>query len=175
MFFRAILQRIQDTILTNFNRSWLEPSLLKQESLPRKRQRHTARHLASTPYVVLTMGGYPSWLGVSHTEVNPPPPPETGVPPPESTWDQWKYYGMEMGTPPSPKGHGTSESIMGWRWGTPPPPGVDGYTSVKTVSSLVLRTRAVIKCYNLTKHDQGKEFVRLYPVIIILCNYRPCT
>ena len=25
----------------------------------------------------------------------------TGVtPPPENTWDQWKYYGMEMGTPP---------------------------------------------------------------------------
>ena len=40
------------------------------------------------------------------------PPPGTGVPlplgrdlgpvteePPERTWNQWKYYGMEMGTP----------------------------------------------------------------------------
>ena len=43
--------------------------------------------------------------------------PVTGVLP-ERTWDQWKYYGMEMGYPQ--KGHGTSGSIMGWRWGTPP-------------------------------------------------------
>ena len=28
-----------------------------------------------------------------------------------------KYYGLEMGY--SQKGHGTSGSIMGWRWGTP--------------------------------------------------------
>ena len=36
---------------------------------------------------------------------------------PERTWDQWKYYGIEMGYPQ--KGHETSGSIMGWRWGTP--------------------------------------------------------
>ena len=40
--------------------------------------------------------------------------------PPERTWDQWKYYRMEVGTPW--KGHGTSGSIMEWRWCTPPPP-----------------------------------------------------
>ena len=36
------------------------------------------------------------------------------------------------------KGHGTSGSIMGWRWGTP---GVD---RLKTLPSVVLRTRAVV-------------------------------
>ena len=33
-----------------------------------------------------------------------------GTPPPQRTWDQWKYYGMER----------TSGSIMEWSWGTPP-------------------------------------------------------
>ena len=51
---------------------------------------------------------------------------------PRRTWDQWKYYGMEMGYPHKdmgpvevlwdgdgiPPGHGTSGSIMGWRWNT---------------------------------------------------------
>ena len=50
--------------------------------------------------------------------------------PPERTWDQWKYYGMEMGYPPPQKGHGTSESIMGWRW-VHPIPLVNGQTPVK--------------------------------------------
>ena len=37
--------------------------------------------------------------------------------PPERLWDQWKYYGMEMGYPQ--KGHGTSGSIRQWIWGIP--------------------------------------------------------
>ena len=37
--------------------------------------------------------------------------------PPERTWEQKKYCEMEMGF--LWKGHGTSGSIMGWRWGTP--------------------------------------------------------
>ena len=40
---------------------------------------------------------------------------------------------------PAQKGHGTSGSIMGWRWVTPPPrpppPGVDRQTPVKIVPS----------------------------------------
>ena len=36
----------------------------------------------------------------------------------EGTWDQWKYYGMEIGYPLW-KAHETSGSIMRWRWGTP--------------------------------------------------------
>ena len=32
------------------------------------------------------------------------------------------------GVPHPPKGHGTSGSITGWRWGTPPPPGVNWQT-----------------------------------------------
>ena len=35
----------------------------------------------------------------------------------ERTWDQFKYYGIEMGYPW--KGHGFSGRIMAWRWGTP--------------------------------------------------------
>ena len=38
-------------------------------------------------------------------------------PPPKRTWDQWKYYGMEMG------------------YIYPPPPHVDKHTPVKTVPS----------------------------------------
>ena len=39
--------------------------------------------------------------------------------------------GWRWGTPQ--KGHGTSGSIMEWRWCNPPPPGVDGQTPVKTL------------------------------------------
>ena len=34
---------------------------------------------------------------------------------------QRKKVGTLTGVPPPQKGHGTSESIMGLRWGTPPP------------------------------------------------------
>ena len=36
---------------------------------------------------------------------------------PERTWDQW-MMGWRLGTPQI--GQGTSENIMGLRWGTPP-------------------------------------------------------
>ena len=51
----------------------------------------------------------------------------------DGTWDQSLGYphGMELGpvTGVPQKGHGTSGSIMGWRWGTP---GVNRQTPVKT-------------------------------------------
>ena len=50
----------------------------------------------------------PPRTGVPHDQVWVPPPPHKG--PETSHW----------GTPQ--KGHGTSGSIMGWRWGKPPPP-----------------------------------------------------
>ena len=66
--------------------------------------------------------------------------------PPERRWDQWKHYGIEIGYPP-PKGHGTSESIMGWRWGTPqrppPPPPPPVVRKLKTFPSIILWMRAV--------------------------------
>ena len=91
------------------------------------------------PSSVLTWG-CPSCPGPGGTWV-PPLLPRTGVPPTwdcgtpclhlgtplertlnqslgyplERTWDQWKYYGV--GYPQ--RGHGTSVSIIGWRWVTP--------------------------------------------------------
>ena len=87
------------------------------------------------PSVTDLAGGVPHPVlagGVPHPDpIMGYPPARTGVPPgrdlkpvtgvpPERTWDQWKYYGMEMGYPQ--KGHWTSGSIMGWRWGKPSPP-----------------------------------------------------
>ena len=56
------------------------------------------------------LGGYPiPGQGVPHPEV---PLPGMGYRPMEGTWDQ------SLGYPPQ-KGHGTSGSIMRWRWGIP--------------------------------------------------------
>ena len=109
--------------------------------------RHTARRLASNPSAVLSQGrvlhpqwegggcpilgwwGTPNWGVLLSIWDWGTPTPWTGVHPRKETWNQslgypsertwcqWKYYGMEMGY--SQKGHGTSKSIMGWRWGTP--------------------------------------------------------
>ena len=66
----------------------------------------------------------------------------TGVPP-ERTWDQWKYYEMEMGYPK--KGHGISRSITGWRWGTP----AQGVNRLLTLPPVILCTRAVITAIHM--------------------------
>ena len=49
----------------------------------------------------------------------------------ERVWDQWRYYGMEMGYPPR-KDMGPVEVL--WD-GDAPPPGVNRQTPVKTVPS----------------------------------------
>ena len=54
------------------------------------------------------------------------------------------------GVPPG-KGHGTSGSIMGWRWGTPL--GVNRQTPVKTVPS-----RCTAYSGGKNKKDFGKSF-----------------
>ena len=119
----------------------------------RERKRHTTRRVASTFSAVLSREGVPQSCFIWGTPVMArgyplpgsclglgyPPPiwdwvtprshlgPVTGVP--RRTWDQWKYYGMEIGYTP------------------PPPPGMDGQSenftfpillmrAVKTVSSL---------------------------------------
>ena len=90
----------------------------EQENLLRERKRHTTRRVASTTSAVLSRGGVPHpWSGV----LQPGVPTRKG--PGISHW----------GTPW--KGHGTSGSIMGWRWSKPPPPGVDRHTHVKIVPS----------------------------------------
>ena len=104
----------------------------------RERKGPTARRIGSTRCAVLSrVGGYPirSWLKEGGGYLSSPglgyPPPGTGVPP-ASDW----------GTPPW-KGHGTSGSIMGWRYyglDMGYPPVVD---KVKTLTSVILRMRAV--------------------------------
>ena len=54
--------------------------------------------------------------------------------PPEGTWDE------SLGYPQ--KGHGTSGSIMGWRWGTPPS-GCGQTNKQKLLPYPILRMRAV--------------------------------
>ena len=86
---------------------------LNKKVLLREHKKHTACRVASTTSAVLSWGGVPHpWLG--------------GYPswdtPQEMTWDQWKYYGMEMGIPP---------------------PGVDRRHLWKQYLPVVLRTRAV--------------------------------
>ena len=67
---------------------WINETLLNKTVLLRERKRHTARRVASTPYVVLTG--------------NPPPPPAR-VPPP--SWPGWGGYPAggvpDQGTPPA--------------------------------------------------------------------------
>ena len=91
----------------------------KKKVLLRERKRHSTRCIASTPSAVLSWGrgtpslagGYPilAWWGY--------PIPSQGVPylglplSREGTWDQ------SLGYTPL-KGHGTSRSIMRWKWGT---------------------------------------------------------
>ena len=67
-------------------------TLMNKKVLLRERKRHTARHVASTPYVVL------SWLT---------PPPPAGWPP--SGWT-WPPRQLDL-TPPT-----------SWTWPTPPGP-----------------------------------------------------
>ena len=90
------------------------------------------------------------------------PLPGTGGNPPckgpgTSHWGTpWKGHGINgsimgwrWGTPQ--KVHGTSGSIREWRWGTPLPPGVN---RLKTLPSIILRTRAVTrKSYCVNARD----------------------
>ena len=96
----------------------------------------------------------------------------------QRTWDQWKYYGMEM-RHPTWKGHGTSKSIMGWRWGTPqkghgtsgsimgwrwatspPPPRVRTNKQTENITSRRTSVRrAVISNYSISPQLQFRELV----------------
>ena len=122
----------------------------------RKSSYVNARGIPTAAYQVLHLLSYPRgvphpWMGVPPSRGTPlswlgyPSPILTwdqslGYPPGnERTWDQWKYYGMEMEYPQ--KGHGTSGSIMGWRW-VPSPLRCEQTENI--TSRIVLRTRSVI-------------------------------
>ena len=79
--------------------------------LLRERKRHTARRVASTPYVVLT--GYPPRQGMPPGQGTPPArePPRPGYPPPGWTW---------QGTPPAAPWHSGKCCKALWDTGTPP-------------------------------------------------------
>ena len=91
--------------------------------LLRERKRHIDRGISSTPSAVLFQGGYPipSWGG--GTPLLAGGYPIMGTPFPILTWLGWYSipgWGEGYGCTPLWKGHGTSWSIVGWRWVTPP-------------------------------------------------------
>ena len=109
-----------------------------KEVILRERNRHTTRHVACTCSAGLLIGGggYPSpvlprrspspGLGVPKDSSTPPPPRlglgvyhpalDRGTPSPLGKGPGTSHWGTPQ------RGHGTSGSIMGWRWGNPPPP-----------------------------------------------------
>ena len=135
--------------------SEIEIIISNKKVLLRERKRHTARRVVSTPSVVLPgyppRGGYPD-LGTppgggGGTRTSVPPPPRggtrTSVPPPPGGYP-------DLGTPPPRLPHGILGNVAKHYgiWVPPPPCGqtdgwMEGQTRVKTIPSLVLRTRAV--------------------------------
>ena len=89
------IQNLSSRYFNHFN--YLVNVNLNKKVLMRERKRHTARHVASTPYVVLTgyppcpdlAGGVPTWV-----------PPQQGTPP------GWTWQGIPpldlAGYPPPP-------------------------------------------------------------------------
>ena len=83
---------------------------LNKKVLLRERKRHTARRVASTPYVVLTgyppRPGYPPWQGTPPARVPPwpgyPGYPPTRVPLPPARVPPQPGYPTGQGTPPPP-------------------------------------------------------------------------
>ena len=114
---------------------------LKQESPPAgNSKRRTARAITSPSTTCPGDGGYPpilswdltwdlTWMGY----------------PLEGTWDQWKYYRMEMEDPPPQRTWGQWLYVL-WDKGRvppfPPPPSV--VDKVKTLPSVISRMRAAI-------------------------------
>ena len=64
-----------------------------------ERKRYTARRIASTHPTVLSQGGGGYLVPGQGGSLRKGPGTSHWVPL-ERTWDQWKYYGMEMGYPP---------------------------------------------------------------------------
>ena len=102
-------------------------NVLHKKVLLRERKRHTARHVASTPYVVLT--GYPPWQGT--------PLPWQGTPP--AGYPPGRVPPLLAGPGRVPPGGCPMafwemlQSIMGY--GYPPCGQTEGQTRVKTLPS----------------------------------------
>ena len=98
-----------------------------------ERKRHTIRWVASTRYAV-PVGGTPPW-NLTWMGGVPPPCPA----PPILGSDLDRGYPL----PPTWTWKGGTLPILTWEGGTPRPADVNRQTPVKTVPSLVPRTRAV--------------------------------
>ena len=115
--------------------------------LLRERKRHTARRVASNPYIVLTgysppaghppgqgtppQPGYPPWPGYPPPGYPPARVPPLGRVPPSWTW---------QGTPPAAPWHSGKCCKVLWDMGTPPVDRqidgwMEGQTRVKTLPS----------------------------------------
>ena len=121
----------------------------KRAVLLRECKRHTTRHIESTLSAVLSWGwGYP----IPGQEV-----PHTGVPPPRKG-PGTSHWGTPL------KGHGTSGSIMGWKWGTPSPPFVNRHLW-KQYLPVALRTRKSksanwIRFYAFSRDGSGSKSLK---------------
>ena len=125
--------------------------------LLRKRKRHTARHVASTPYVVLT--GYPSqgrvppiltWPGGPYLVTPQQGTPRQGTPlpgyPPGAGYPPWAGYPPQLdlaGYPPWLP-HGILGNVAK-HYGIWVPPLPADVNRLKTLPSPILRMRAVKK------------------------------
>ena len=115
--------------------------MINKKILLRERKRHTARRVSSTPSAPHPWLGVQTWPGYPFLPLLPssaPFLPGWGMTP-VLTWLGYSPIQPGQGTPhpdlarlPAPQkgpgtsrwgtlleGHGTSRSIMGWRWGTP--------------------------------------------------------
>ena len=102
-----------------FQRRRPSVNICHKKVLLRERKRHTARRVASTPYVVLTgypPSGYPPGQGT---------PPWPGYPPGQGTPPQLDLAGYPLGwtwqgTPPAAPWHSGKCCKALWDMGTPP-------------------------------------------------------
>ena len=138
---------------------------INKKVLLRERKRHTARHVASTPYVVLT--GYPP------TRVPPQAgypragyPPSQGTPrpgyPPARVPPRLDLAGYP---PPAAPWHSGKCCKALWDTGTPPPP--PDVNRLKTLPSPILRMRAVMIIFIRTRD------ALLINVFWDVCNFQP--
>ena len=147
----------QDTITSpmvidmTVNITFLQPSdvsgnnIKNKKVLLRERKRHTARRVASTPYVVLT--GSPPGQGTPQ----PGYPPSQGTPPARVPPSRLDLAGYPPRLP-----HGILGNVAKHYGIWVPPLWTDRQTRVKTLPSLVLRTRAVI---NLRGQGNAGNFI----------------
>ena len=91
-------------------------------------------------------------------------PPQPGYPPSQGTPPGWTW----QGTPPAAPWHSGKCCKALWDTGTPPCGQTEGQTRVKTLPSLVLRTRAVINLWNYT--FQSWYFACFIFMLVIMGN-----